>query len=346
MKGRAAAALLIGLGLLVPACLGAWILWGGNTGAYEEDRGVHLPQATTLEAAADSLISRDILRSRWPFVLLGRLTGWGDQIKAGYYTVGSGMSNKAILDQLRFGLQTPVRVMIPAGSRPDRIARIAARDMAFTPEDFLAALKDPGLAESLGTDTLHLFTFMLPDTYHEYWLTNAESVIRRIKGEFDQYYQRDLAEHADQVDLSPEELVSLAAIVEWETNVNEEKDLIAGVYLNRLRRRWPLQADPTVQYALIEIEGGKRRLLFRDYRIDHPYNTYRFRGFPPGPITNPSRSSLEASAKPTDHDYMFFVAKPGGGHAFNATLGAHNRDAAVLRQHLRERQRAQAAEAE
>ena len=332
----------LGLGLIAGG-LAAWVIWGSNTQTYADERGVHLPPGTRVSDAADSLMSRGILDRRWPFVRLAEATGWGDQIKAGYYSFRAPQSNKALLDKLRFGLQTPVRVMIPSGSRPERIASVAARNMAFSAEDFLAALKDTELAASLSTDTLHLFTYMLPDTYHEFWLTDAASVVRRIKREFDGYFARELSEPASALDLEVAEVVSLAAIVEWETNVNEEKSTIAGVYLNRLRRQWPLQADPTVQYALIELEGGKRRLLFRDYRIDHPYNTYQFRGLPPGPVTNPSRSSLESTVRASSHDYMFFVAKPGGGHTFNATLQGHNRDAAVLRRYLRERRRAEAA---
>lgn len=344
MKRRLAVLLLacVAFGLALGG-VAIWMLWGRNTQMNEGERGVHLPPGITLSATADSLVSRDILELRWSFLAVARATGWGDQIKAGYYTFSGDESNKAILDKLRFGQQSPVRVMIPSGSYPERIARIAARNMAFSAEEFLAALKNPELADALGTDTLHLFTYMLPDTYLEYWLTDAESVVRRVKREFDQYFTRHLSEPAAELDLEVQEVVSLAAIVEWETNVNEEKSLIAGVYLNRLRQRWPLQADPTVQFALMEIEGGKRRLFFRDYRIDHPYNTYRFRGLPPGPITNPSRSSLESTVQASEHDYMFFVAKPGGGHTFNATLSGHNRDAAVLRRHLRQRRQAEAA---
>lgn len=268
-------------------------------------------------------------------------TGWKDQIKAGHYLFSSRVSNLELLQTLRKGLQSPVAVRIPAGSRQDRMAHIAAANMAFEPEDFIESLQDSSLAASLGTDILHLFSYMLPETYHFYWLTEADEVVRRIKREFDTFYARELATGSKERDLTPAQLVSLAAIVEWETNVTAEKSRVAGVYLNRLRRRWPLQADPTVQYALIEREGRMRRLFYRDYRIRHTYNTYLYRGLPPGPITNPSPSSLKATAEAEDHDYMFFVASPEGGHKFNTSLRGHNRDAAVLRRHLRERRRNQ-----
>ena len=141
--------------------------------------------------------------------------------------------------------------------------------------------------------------------------------------------------------LSVEEVLSLAAIVEWETSVEEEKARVAGVYINRLKKNWPLQADPTVQYAILEDEGQKRRLFNRDYKIDHPYNTYLFNGLPPGPVTNPSPLSIRAVVEAEEHDYMFFVARPGGGHAFNATLAGHNRDAARFHRYMRQQRRQQ-----
>ena len=106
-----------------------------------------------------------------------------------------------------------------------------------------------------------------------------------------------------------------------------EKPTIAGVYFNRIRNKWKLDADPTVQYAIMKREGDKRRLYFKDYKIDDPYNTYKYRGLPPGPITNPSLSSIQSVLKPEDHNYFFFVAKGDGQHMFSRTLSEHTRKA-------------------
>ena len=322
-----------------------WIGWSGNTPDFEGERALHLPYGTDLEIATDSLDARGLLQSRVTFVFVARITRWGNQIKAGHYTFAARQSNLDLLKKLRAGLQTPVSVMIPPGSTPGRVARSAARNMAFEADDFLAALRNAALAAELETDTLYLFSYMMPETYHFFWLTDAEGVVRRIKREFDTHYARELAEAAKERGLSQRELINLAAIVQWETNLNEEKARVAGVYLNRLRRSWPLQADPTIQYALIEREGGMRRLFYRDYQIDHPYNTYQFKGLPPGPITNPSPSTLWGTANAESHDYMFFVAKPDGGHAFSVSLSAHNREAAKLHQYLRQRRNEKAAAA-
>ena len=290
------------------------------------------------EALSDSLSAKGMLTHRRAFVLLAQATGWDAQAKAGCYHFDQAPSAYRLLRRLRAGEQTAVRVTIPPGSHPAAVARTAARHMLFKKEDFRAALADEALAASLETDTLRLFGHMLPDTYHFFCTASAEAVVARIKREMDAFLDTLRTSHG----LSRDDVLTLAGIVEWETNVIEEKADVAGVYLNRLQRGWPLQADPTIQFALLELEGRKRRLRYKDYRLQHPYNTYLYRGLPPGPITNPNRTSLLAATRPERHDYMFFVASPEGGHAFNVTLKGHNRDAARLRKHLRQ-QRAKTA---
>ena len=329
-------ALLTGMG-----AASVWMAWFPNTPSFDDSPSLYIPRGGSFTDVMDSLETRNLLINPWTFRLVAHATGWKDQVKAGHYTISSRQSNIRLLQTLRRGLQTPVSVRIPGGSRRDRAAHAAAANMNFEPEDFIAALQDTALATELNTDTLHLFSYMLPETYQFYWLTEAEDVVRRIKHEFDSFYEREIAAGALERGLVREAVVSLAAIVEWETRLDSEKSRIAGVYLNRLQKNWPLQADPTVQYALLELEGSKRRLFYRDYRIQHPYNTYRYRGLPPGPITNPSPSSLKSTAAAEKHDYMFFVASPEGGHSFNVDLQGHNRDAAVLRRYVSERRRDQ-----
>lgn len=334
------AALLCGL---VLAGAGAWMIFGPNTPGYDDERSVKIPPGADFSAVTDSLKTRGILSSRTTFRLVGWLSGWRDQVKTGHYTFKAGASNYRMLDVLRRGLQTPIRVVIPPGSRPEVVAAVAGRDMAFTPDDFRAVLRDTALAADLDTDTTHLFGYMMPETYHFYWQTPARDVVRRIKEQFDAYYARHLQAGADSLDLTKSELVSLASIVEWETGLADEKSRVAGVYLNRLDRGMPLQADPTVQYAVMAREGQKRRLFFKDYDIEHPYNTYNYRGLPPGPLTNPSPSSMHAVVGAEDHRYLYFVARGDGSHTFSRTLQEHVRAANEYRRLMRERRREQAA---
>ena len=229
---------------------------------------------------------------------------------------------------LRRGLQTPIRVTIPPGTRTPKIARAIAKPLKFDSTAAHAALRDTTLAYDLNTTPSRLFGYMMPETYEFYWQTPARTVVRRVKESFDRFYARHLEAKADDLGFTKREVVTLASIVEWEAIYDKEKPRIAGVYVNRLRENWRLQADPTIQYVLIQTQGARTsRVLYRDLEIDHPYNTYKNRGLPPGPITNPSPSSLRAAVSPEQHEYFYFAADGSGGHQFSRTLQEHNRAA-------------------
>lgn len=338
MRRKIAVAVLVVAAIIgIAGVVGFWIVFGPNTQIYDEDRGVGIPPGSQFSAVVDSLKSAGILQSEDTFKLVARVTGWADQVKAGYYRFESGTSNYDVLQKLRRGLQEPVRLTIPPGTRPLVIAAVAGRDMFFEPSEFRDALSDPVLAESLETDTSSLFGYMLPETYFFYWLTSAPRTIVKIKQEFDALWERELKAGADTLNLTKQDVVTLASIIEWETAVEEEKPAVAGVYVNRLRLGMKLDADPTVQFAVLQREGAKRRLLYQDYRLEHPYNTYLRAGLPPGPVTNPSRSSLRAAVNPDDHNYLYFVAKGDGSHVFSRTLAEHNRAARRFHQLMRDR---------
>lgn len=324
--------------------IGYWMVYGDNTLPYEGVKTVKIPPTASFEVVMDSLETRGILKRRGTLSTVANLTGWKEQVKPGHYEIEGGASNYDLLDKIRKGLQTPVSMTIPPGSRPEKVAEAVAKQMYFEKEDFLAAISDPALASELGTDTLHLFSYMLPETYFVYWLSDAPSVVSKIKKEFDSNFTADMKAGADSLGLTVDEVLRVASIVEWETNHVPEKPTIAGVYLNRLSQRWRLDADPTVQYALLELEGKRRRLFFADYKIEHPYNTYRFRGLPPGPVTNPSFSSVEAVVKPEQHNYMFFVALGDGSHSFTRTLREHVNASRAFHKLMREKRAQKAAE--
>ncbi|MEX0822705.1 MAG: endolytic transglycosylase MltG [Rhodothermales bacterium] len=321
-----AAALLGLLGVLAGASA-AWLVFGPNTQPAAAERGIKLPPGASFDSVVDSLRAGNVLKWDASFRLFARLTGWGDQVKAGHYRFEAGASNYEILSILRRGLQEPVRLTVPPGSRPRVVAAVAGRDMHFQSTAFEEALSNPELAASLGTDTSALFGYMMPETYFFYWLTSAENAIRSIKEQFDAFYDRELATGAERLGLSKQDVVTLASIIEWETSHNAEKAMVSGVYHNRLRIGMKLDADPTVQYIVMQREGRKRRLLYEDYAIRHPFNTYLRGGLPPGPLNNPSPSSLRAAVSPADHDYVYFVAKGDGTHQFSRTLAEHNRAA-------------------
>ena len=338
----AAAAAVVLLAGLTAAGVGAWVAFAPNTPDFDGRRSVVVTADAPLSVAIDSLDDRGVLASRTTFRWMAEATGWGAQIKTGHYTFAPGASNYRILDVLRRGLQTPVRLTIPPGSRPPVVARVAGSRLEFAPQDFLRALRDTSVARAVGTEPSQIFGYMMPETYEFYWQTPPEDVIRKIKRSFDRFYERDIAAGADSLDLSKEEVVTLASIVEREALLDEEKPTIAGVYLNRLDRGWKLQADPTVQYVLMDVNGGRvRRVLHKHLEIAHPYNTYRNQGLPPGPITNPAPSTIRAVVRPHQHSYMYFAADGTGGHAFAETHREHLRNARAYHRLLDRREREQ-----
>lgn len=329
------------LAALVLGALGGgavyWLMFMPNTPGYDGYRGAILPPGSSFETVTDSLESAGLLGSRTSFEWAATLTGWRRQLKPGYYRFEAGANNLALLDKIRKGRQDPVRVTVPPGTRPAVLAAILRRDLNADSADVHDAFSDQEFARELGTDTTHLFGYMRPNSFDIYWTTDGRGAIRRLKQEWDRFWTDEMEAKAAAMNLSKEDVLTVASIVEWEARKDDEKPTIAGVYLNRLRIGMKLDADPTVQYALMKQDGGRmRRLFYADYRTPSPYNTYLRPGLPPGPITNPSEASIRAVVNPAQHEYLYFVADGTGGHVFSRTLAEHNRAAAAYRRMIRE----------
>ncbi|MGB3541715.1 endolytic transglycosylase MltG [Rubrivirga sp.] len=347
-------ALVVVLGLLGAGAV-AWLAFTPNT-VGEERASVRLPEGTTFEAMLDSLEAAGALGSRSSLTTFATATGWADQVKRGHYYIEPGMSNWDLMNKIRKGLRDPIRITIPPGSRPERTARVLRNQLGTDSTAVAQLLRDPAFADSLGTDVEHLHGRMLAETFDMYWTDDAETAIRRIHDRYETFWTPERRAKADALGLSPDEVVTVASLVEWEARKPEERRRIAGLYLNRLLGRTQagtmrLQADPTVQFALME-EGGEpqmRRLFFRDYAFPSAYNTYQIDGLPPGPITNPSDGTIDAVLDNEEHDYLFFVADGTGGHDFSRTVAEHNAKArrwsAWLSRQVRERDAREAAEA-
>ncbi|MDT7855439.1 endolytic transglycosylase MltG [Rubrivirga sp. S365] len=337
--------ILVLLGL-VGAGVAAWLAFLPNTPAAEEPYSVRVPEGTSFEGLLDSLESVGAVRSRTSLSALGNVTGWDEQVKTGHYYLEPGMTNWAVLDKIRKGLQDPIRITIPPGSRPERTARVLRNQLGTDSAAVARLLRDPAFADSMGTNVAHLHGQMLAETFDMYWTDDAETALRRIHERYDRFWTPERRAKAESLGLTPDEVVTLASIVEWEARKPEERRRIAGVYVNRLlgrtsSGRMRLQADPTVQFALME-EGGEprmRRLLFRDYAYPSDYNTYRIDGLPPGPITNPADGTIDAVLDNEAHDYLFFVADGSGGHDFSRTVSEHNAKARRWSQWLSEQVR-------
>jgi len=189
----------------------------------------------------------------------------------------------------------------------------------------------------MGLGTENALTLIIPNTYEFYWNTSAEQFLERMYREYRLFWEGNRDEKANALNMSRPEVVILASIVEKETNMNDEKARISGVYVNRLEQNWLLQADPTLVYASGDF--GLRRVLNMHKEIESPYNTYKYPGLPPGPICIPSIASVDAVLNTEDHDYLFFCAKDdlSGYHVFARSITQHNRNARRYRRAIENR---------
>ncbi len=293
---------------------------------------------STLEDVVFQLKQNRQLKRENGFKWLSAKMGYTDKsIKPGRYILTPGMSNIALVRLLRSGDQTPVKVVIYEGRTPDEIIRKADDEIEAGTEELLDTLYSEHFLKTIGRTKDEAMNIFIPNTYEVYWNISAKSFLLKMKQEADKFWTKnDRLRLAKIKNLTPNEVYTVASIVEKETNHGMEKPIIAGVYLNRLKKGMRLQADPTVVFAKKAFSIQRVKLV--DLNFKSPYNTYLNDGLPPGPISIASIESIDAVLKAPDHDYIFFCAKPGytGQHNFAATLSAHNANARKFHQWMDE----------
>jgi UPF0755 protein len=241
-----------------------------------------------------------------------------------------------ILTRLASGKTATARFTAPEGLTIPEIAIQAARQLAIPAESVVAAARDPAEVQALALPGKSLEGFLYPETYALPLGTSGREVVRAMARSFKAAWRPEWNARLDTLGLSQLELMALASIVEGEARADDEREVIAGVYHNRLRIGMALQADPTVQYAILLATGTRKpRLYTKDYRFQSPYNTYLHPGLPPGPVNSPGRRSIEASLYPAKVPYLYFVAMPDGRHRFAATYNEHLRNVAASRRAFR-----------
>ncbi|HEX5724801.1 MAG TPA: endolytic transglycosylase MltG [Longimicrobiaceae bacterium] len=282
-----------------------------------------IPPSSGLSAVTDTLAAHRIVRAPGLFKLYARVQGAARRLKPGVYEVPRGSAWGAVLDKLVSGDVVKMRLVIPEGWTLRQIAARMATAGGISEDSVLAVLADSGAAARYGVPGPTLEGYLYPATYQFPLGSGPDRMAREMVRAYRQVWTPALRARAQAMGMSEREVVTLASIVEAEARHWSERPTIAAVYHNRLRRGMRLEADPTVQYAL----GGRRaRLLYADIRsvADHPYNTYRRAGLPPGPIGSPSRGAVEAVLNPAPGDFLYFVARPNGTHVFTRTLAEHN----------------------
>ncbi len=263
-----------------------------------------------------------------------RLLGWR-VFKPGNYSFMGEFSYDNFLSKIALGIQDPVDVVILPGITEQKFVQSISSQLRIDSTSFAKLFSDTVFLNTHNITRYELLGRMLPNTYQLYWTSSPADIINRLLSEFDRLITKKYDQEVQSLKFTLSDILTMASIVEWEAKLEDEKTIIAGLYWNRLKRRMRLEADPTVNFAL----GERRRLLFEDYKFDHPFNTYLISGLPPAPITNPSESSILAALRPATHGYLYMVANPEGGHEFSTTFEEHQIASDKWRRWLREQYR-------
>lgn len=284
---------------------------------------IDVASGAPLRQVADSLHVRGVIRHPWIFERYAILAHFDRQIRAGEYEFVAGESYRRILERLRRGDIVQIRVTIPEGLTNREIALLFERAMGFDPETFMQLTADEEILRQYNIDSPTLEGYLFPDTYYFPSKTTEREAIEALLMRFFTAWTSEHEEQARALGLTRGQALTLASIVEGEVLVQDEGRRVSAVYHNRLRMNMLLQADPTVLYAL---GGERRRVLYRDLRVDSPYNTYMNLGLPPGPICNPGLAAIEAALDPLEgiDDLYFVAAQDGSGrHLFSRTFREH-----------------------
>ncbi|MBI3790688.1 MAG: endolytic transglycosylase MltG [Gemmatimonadetes bacterium] len=284
-------------------------------------RRIIIPQGASFRAAAESISAAGVVSFPAGFRLYARFVARSDRgIKAGTYMLAPGASWNEILDDLVKGKGLVHTVTVPEGLPLREALPLMARELRVNADSLAAAVADSSFRRRLDVPTPTIEGYLFPATYTYPDGTGAFDIVADMVRTFEKAWTPALDSAADAMHWSRHDVVTLASIIEKEAVKDEERAIISAVYHNRLRKGMPLQADPTVQYALGRKPG---RVLFRDLRVRSPYNTYRVKGLPPGPIAAPGAKSLEAAVHPAKVPFLYFVAHPDGHHEFRTTYAEH-----------------------
>lgn len=287
-----------------------------------------VPTGSSFEQVFDLLKQGGFLKNPASFEWVASKKNYRNRVLPGAYKVKNGWCNNQLVNLLRSGAQTPVKVTFNNIRFREELAGRLSHYLEPDSVAFLTAFNNEKITSNLGFSKESFPMIIIPNTYQFYWNTTPQKFIERMKHEYDRFWNGERINKSTDLGLTPLQIVTIASIVQEETNKNDEKACIAGVYINRLKRGWPLQADPTVKFAMGDFLV--KRVLTKNLSIDSPYNTYKYVGLPPGPINFPDSATVDAVLNAENHNYMYFCAKEdfSGYHNFARSLPEHNRNAA------------------
>lgn len=298
-------------------------VWTPNNEAV----AIMIPTGTDYEAAKNILYSQGLIINRKYFEWLAEKKNYPQLVKPGKYLINNEMSNNDLINLLRSGDQEPVQLIFNNVRDIQQLASNISEQIEADSASIVNLLTDSTYLSLHGLKKETASIILIPNTYEMYWNTSAEGFVKRMHEEYVKFWNGKRTSIANDMNISIAEVVTLASIVEKETNKDDEKPVIAGVYINRLKAGWRLQADPTVIYAIGDY--NIKRVLNVHKEVNSPYNTYRVSGLPPGPICIPSIVSIDAVLNYDRNSYLFFCAKDdlSGYHAFAKTNRQHAKNA-------------------
>ena len=312
--------IILGIGLIV-----GWKIYSIFLGASVTDNHKYLYVYTndTYANVLSRIRTDHIVGDADEFDYVAKAMKYPTSVKAGRYKLTKGMSNRRLIGNLRGGYQEPVSLRFSNIRLKEDFAGFLGRNFEQDSVQFSSILNNEAQAEKFGFTKDNFYTMFIPNTYQIYWNTSADKVIARLYDEYKNFWTAERLAKAEQQNLTTKEVSILASIVRGEALHNDEMPMIAGLYLNRLKKGMLLQADPTVIFA--NNDFTIRRVLNKHLTIDNPYNTYRFKGLPPGPINMPSIVAIDAVLNPAQHNFIYMCAKEdfSGYHAFAETMAGH-----------------------
>lgn len=312
-----------------------WVFYADNITPGKK-ASIKIPTGSTYDDVLRLLHENNVLLSELTFSLVSNFRHYPQQVKGGYYVFTPGMNNRQIINMLRYGLQTPVTLVIYNIRTKEEFAGLVGRTLELDSNKLLAKLNDRAFCKQFKLDTDNILTHFIVDNYQFYWNVPFEKFLDRMDTAYSHFWNEDRRLKARALNLSPTKVTILASIVEKEVIRDTELTTVAAVYLNRLKLRMPLQADPTLVFATRDFNA--RRITDYHKQFDSPYNTYKYAGLPPGPICMPHKKSIDAVLNATVCDYLYFCANPdmSGYSIFSKTFDQQMKTAAKYRKKLDE----------
>lgn len=302
-----------------------------------DDAVIKITKGDNLRSVALKLEENRIIFNKLAFIAIGRIMGYQDNLIPGEYKFGNGLTYLNVLNTITDpSIIRTVTVTIPEGLNIRQMGRLLQRQIGIDSARFVEESKNDSLIKLLGVEAKDLEGYLFPDTYQFRFtgMNREKEIVSVMSAEFRKKITPQIREEMSKRNISLKELIAMASIIEGETRYEPEKKTISGVYYNRIKKGMKLQADPTVQYILPG--GPKNRLMYSDLKIESPYNTYLYKGLPPGPINNPGLSSIMAALYPEENKLLYFVAKGDGSHRFAESYEEHKKNIELYQKYLKE----------